>query len=277
MTGQPCTLPAEDLIAYTDGYLTGGRRELVEAHLKACLHCRERVAAFHEVDRLLQESTPLTDDPNGRAMIRTRLEREAGRSTSSLRARFAPLLLLLLLLGLVLIAGPIPAIEAGFPLSRFVSFGEIEPSTSREESTLVEHVAPSDPSVSALPFRTVEPAKLPLGLVRIERSVPGPERLQLLYRDGDDLAILILQAPARPGMVTIDDASRMETTLVGDTPVLIGRGTRPDSVADLHWEHEGVFFTMLVIESPTGAYGGLKTADALEIVEAVIAAQDSGQ
>jgi len=276
MTVQPCTLPAEDLIAYADGYLGGGRRELVEAHLATCPHCQERMAAFDEVDRLLQQGTPLTDDPNGRAMVRTRLEMEINRSGRTPRLLAVPLLALVSLLVLAFVIQPVT--EAGFPLGRFVTFGEFEVKQwlPEEERGPVEHVAPSDPSVSELPFRTVEPAVLPLGLMRVERSIPGPERLELLYRDGGDLAILVTQTPAEPDMVTID-GPRMETTFVADTPVLMGTGIRPDTVADLLWERNGVFFALIVIESPTGVQDGLKTSDVLEIVEALMAAQDAAR
>lgn len=270
MTTQTCTLPAEDLIAHADGYLNGGRRELVEAHLAACPHCQERMVAFREVDRRLRESSPPVDDPAGRAMIRTRLEQEGGRGRAPQWVFVAPVLLLLLTIGLVVR----PVTEAGFPLGRFITFDHIEPSRSREETTLVEHVAPSAPDVSPLPFRSVEPATLPFDLVLAERSTPAEDRLQVLYRNGDDLAILVLQAPARPGMVTID-APSTETLLVQDTTVLFVMDPRPDAVADLHWERNGVFFDVMVIVAPTGAYGGLRMEDALGIVEALIAAQDA--
>lgn len=274
-----CTLPAEDLIAYADGYLTGGRRELVEAHLAACPYCQERVAAFGEADRLLREGSPLSDDPEGRADIRTRLEQSGHQRRALPRLLAAPVLALVCLLALVLVAGPVPT-EAGFPLGRYVSFGEIDATgwLPEAERRPVEHVAPSDPSVLALPFQSVEPAALPFDLTLAERSTPEPERLELLFSNGDDLTILITQAPAKPGMVTIDAPAAMtETTRVGDTPVLIGRGMRFDSVASLDWERDGVFFSVLVLEAPTGANGGLRTDYALRIVEAVISAQDGGQ
>lgn len=278
MTVQPCSLSAEDLIAYSDGYLQGGRRELVEAHLAACPHCQERVAAFGEADRLLREGSPLSDDPEGRAEIRARLGRGDHQWRAIPRSLAAPAFALACLLALVLIAGPV-ATEAGWPLGRYITFGEIEVKEwlPEEERRPVEHVAPSDPSVLALPFETVEPTTLPFDLALAERSTPDPDRLELLYRNGDDLTILIFQAPARPGMVTIDDAGAgmRETTQVGDTPVMIGLGARPDQVTDLMWERDGVFFTARVLEAPTGAYGGLRTAYGLEVVEAMIAAQDT--
>lgn len=97
------------------------------------------------------------------------------------------------------------------------------------------------------------------------------KRLEVLYRDGDDLALLVTRASAEPDMVTIDGPG-METTFVADTPVLMGTGIRPDTVAELLWERDGVFFALIVIESPVGVQDGLETSDALEIVEASIAA-----
>jgi len=272
VTARTCTLPGEDLIAYTDGYLTEGRRELVEAHLRACPHCRARVAAFDDVDRLLREGTPLTDDPNGRAMLRTRLER-SGRNPSPRRLLAVPVLAALVILVMLL---PGAVTEAGFPLGRFVTFGEIkvEELLPDEERRSVEHVAPSDPDGSTLPFRSVEPSALPHDFLLAERSTPKPGRLEVLYRDGDDLAILITQMLAEPDMVTIDGPA-METTRLGGTPVLIGAGIRPGTVGELFWEHDGVFFIVIVIESPIGRQNGLETADALEIVEALIAVQDA--
>jgi hypothetical protein len=272
MTSQPCTLPAEDLIAYADGYLSGGRRELVEAHLVACPHCRERLAAFRDVDRLLQEGTPLSDDPEGRAEIRTRLERADRPRRPVSRLLAAPVLVALL--ALVLFAGPGAVTEAAFPLGRFITFGNLGFSSSDEESTAVAHVAPSDPSVLTLPFRTVEPAALPFDLVLAERSTPDPDRLELLYRNGDDLALLVIQSPAEPGMITID-APSTETHLVQGSTVLMVMDPRPDAVALFVWERQNVFFEVAVLEAPTGAYGGLEKSDALEIVAALIVAQDA--
>lgn len=275
-TQQSCTVPVEDLVAYADGYLRGGRRELVEAHLATCPHCRERMAAFSKADRLLQDGTPLTDDPNGRAMIRNRLVREASRRGPTPRHLVTVPVLLFLLVLVVVLPGAVT--EASFPLGRFVTFGEIEVGEwlPEQERRPVEHVAPSDPNVSELTFRPVEPAALPHNFHLAERSTPGPGRLELLYRDGDETAILVTQMPAQPNMVTIDGPG-METTLVGDTPVLMGAGIRPGTVSDLFWERNGVFFIVIVIESPIGRQDGLETTDALGIVEALIVAQDAVQ
>ena len=57
-----CDLPATDLVAYADGALHAARKEIVEAHLEVCPSCRQRMAAFKAVDRLLQAHTPLIHD-----------------------------------------------------------------------------------------------------------------------------------------------------------------------------------------------------------------------
>src|SRR5215207_1518739 len=57
-----CDVRDEDLVAYADNYLTGGRRELVEAHLQVrCPSCRRRLDDFRAVDEILLASTPVVD------------------------------------------------------------------------------------------------------------------------------------------------------------------------------------------------------------------------
>lgn len=276
MTIQDCTLPAGDLIGYIDGYLSGGRRELVEAHVAVCRHCQERLAVFESVKRLIQDGTPPIDDAAGRAMIRSRLEREAGRGRVAPRLLAVPVLLLLLALALVV--GPVPGTEAGFPLGRFIRFAEVEIKQllPKENQRPVKHVAPSVPDVPEPTFPTVAPTELPLGLVRVERSAPSSERLELLYRNHAGITILVTEAPARPGMITLD-ASGKEVLVVRGTEILWLKDPRPDAVAALFWERDGVFFDVMVVEAPPGAYGGLKRLDGLQIVEALMAAQDAAQ
>src|SRR5215211_1118077 len=74
-----CDLPPEDLVAYADGGLHAARKELVDAHLEACPDCRQRMAAFTAVDRLLQARTPLIHDRAQQQALVTRIEQVAGR------------------------------------------------------------------------------------------------------------------------------------------------------------------------------------------------------
>lgn len=279
-----CRVRPEELVAWLDETLPSGRREIVAAHLAACRHCQERLATFQEVDRIIKDQAITVDvSMQRRADLRARLheaDRRAGKSPRDmlwslsrppLIARLlAPVLLLLLLLPVVS--------QADFPLSHFVRFGEVE--TTRElppdQQVAIRHVAPSDPHVPPPSFPVVAPLELPLGLVRVEQSVPAPEQVELLYRNGDDVALLFFQAPADIGMVKLERAGTEIVTIRG-TPVLLLNDPRPDAVSALTWERDGVFFNVLVLEAPTGKYGGWKHADALQVVEAMMMAQDAGQ
>jgi len=67
-----CNVLGEDLIAYTDGVLQWEPLQ----HIRTCPHCQRRLSEYAEVDRLLRENLPVTDDPVGRAAIVSRLKRE---------------------------------------------------------------------------------------------------------------------------------------------------------------------------------------------------------
>lgn len=279
-----CRLRPEELVAWQDGTLPPGRREVVEAHLTACRHCQERLATFEKVDRVIQEEATAVDvSLRRRADLRSRLH-EANRHAaasprwrlpspqlSSLTARvLVPVMLLLLLL---------PAVsQAEFPLSHFVRFGEIETTGELppDEQEAIRHVVPSDPDIAGPSFPAVTPAELPFGLVRVEQSTPDADRVELLYRNESDVALLVSQLPAEHGKVTLEREGT-NIVMVNGTPVLLIEDFRPDTVAALTWERDGMFFDVLVIEVPVGPYGGLKEADALTVVEAMMAAQDAGQ
>ena len=74
-----CDLPPEDLVAYADGALHAARKELVAAHLQVCPDCRQRMAEFTAVDRLLQAHTPLIHDRAQQQALVVRIEQVAGR------------------------------------------------------------------------------------------------------------------------------------------------------------------------------------------------------
>lgn len=286
IVASPCRLQPGELIAYQDGSLPMGRREIVEAHLAACNHCQERMATFRDTDRIIQEYAVIAKLPEqSRAALRTRLQKEAdsraGRS-EHLHLRFISLpqslVARLLVALLVLLLALPPATQAGFPLGRFVHFAEVEVKERLpfEEQEVIRHVAPSDSNISAPSFDTVAPAELPFGLVRVEQSVPDPKRLELLYRNDADVALLVTQLPAEEGFLTLEREGT-EITVIDGTDVLILKDPRPDTVAALFWERDGVVFNVMVIEAPTGKYGGWKREDALRVVEALIEAQDAAQ
>lgn len=282
---KPCRLQPEELVAYQDATLPPGRREIVETHLTACRHCQERLATFREVDDIIQRhAIPVEDFEPWRADLHARLRREADRRQGPLgwMKRVVPLrrsaVVRLLVATLVVLAVLPPATQADFPLGHFVRFAEVEikQRLPLDEQRPVRHVAPSDPSGVQPSFGFVAPAELPLGLVRVEQSTPDADHVEVLYRNEAGVAILLTELPAATGMVTLEPTGTDLVTVRGTT-VLVVRDTRPDAVAALTWERDGVFFDVMVIEAPTGGNGGFKQADALQVVEALIEAQDATQ
>lgn len=280
-----CSVRSEELVAYLDGYLAGGRRELVDAHARVCPSCRERIAMFREVDQLVREAVgPPRDDPVARARLRARLAAEARprghprllpRVPRGLLPRASPWVTVpLAALLLALLVLPLSS-RAGWPLGDVVHVGPF-----RSERAAPTDGAPvvlrgvATPQVPSLEpgFRSVEPASLPQGLARAERSVPAAGRVELAYRSPTGLALHLAEVPAAGASVKVAPSPGQGTAVVGDTAVFWLGDPRPGTVSALFWERGGVFFELLVIESSAG---GLPLADALAIVEAVVAAQDA--
>ena len=273
-----CDLPIEDLVAYLDGDLRAGRKELVEAHLQACPVCRRRRARFEEIDRLLRESSPLTDDPAGRAAIAARVARLAGTSGRARLPLRRAVAVLALLVALSLALGWPALSQAHQGLSRFVRFtapplargvpvGQEPPGTPLTGFDLAQ------PGIRQGAFRPLEPACLPLGLELVERATGPTGRRELHYRNADGMVILVSQEPARGAMQTIA-GNKAETVVVGDIEVLWLKAPQPEAVAQLSWEQGGVFFQLWVLQPPAG---GLSFAEARPIIEALIVSQETAR
>lgn len=264
----------EDLVAYADGDLAGQRRDLVEEHLRVCAWCRERLRAFDEVGRIVRAGAPLVDDPAGRASLHARLEAGNPRAAPPTRLPSVRLLVAVssLALLLALLSWPL-ASEAGFPMGRFVRFGPVLGERNQKGEQKLRDVGSASVEDFDASFSAVEPSVLPLELGRVSRSVPKSGRIEVLYRSPAGLALLLAQTPADGQVVEMDSFGTQEVVLVGDTPVLRLTGARPDVVAGLLWEREGVTFELLVTEAPPE---GLAASQAAAIVEAIIAAQDAG-
>jgi hypothetical protein len=281
----PCRLDLGNLIAYQDGTLPPGRREIVEAHLAACRHCQARLAAFYDVDRILQtKALPSVFPEHRRSQLRARLNQEGrrqggGRRYLRLRTpRSQPILTKVFAALLMLFAVVPAATQAGFPLDRVVHFAEIKikQALPLDAQDPIQHVDPAAPNLSSTAFHTVAPRELPLGLLRVEQSRPDPDRVETLYRGHDSVAILIAEVPAEVGQVTLNPTEADLMTVRG-TQVVYLRDPRPEAVSALFWERDGVFFEVLVIEAPRGAAGGLEHTEAVLIVEALIREQDAMQ
>ena len=260
-------------MGYTDGYLPEGRRELVEAHLLACVHCRRRMATFREVDELIRSGTNLADDPRHLATLKARLVAEARPRLRpwTLRRSLAVVPALALLLGLL--AWPLASL-ADFPLGKFIHFGLVQGDRRTSNGDKLARVD----SVSNLQTRDnrstswlVAPPSLPPDLALVEQSSLGASRLELFYRGPDGVAVLVAETPAHEAGVSYQPAGGEGILNVRDTEVYLLPDPRPEMVAGLLWEREGIFFELLVTEPV-----GLNQTDAVQIVEALMLAQDAG-
>lgn len=262
-----CTVTNEDLIAYDDGYLAGGRRELVEAHLATgCPSCQRRLAEFREVTRIIQRSAPEID-PRRVQRVRRGVRRKLNQNPRDHRmARMVRPMLASVALGLLILAFA-PVSNAGTLLGEFVRFGKVVPLPSGigGSNTAITPVATAPPGVG-LSFAGVEPDVLPLALVRTERSVPNPERLAVVYRNESGLEITVIQIPATPGALVMDPDNGTFVVPIGSMNVLVLPGPWPESALALFWERDGVAFSMSVTE----ATGLFPLADAIQVASALI-------
>lgn len=78
---ESCDVSPGDLIAYRAGDLPPARMAAAGAHLASCPACRERLADFDEVDRLVRAADPQMygDAQAGQAAVVAAVRRELGR------------------------------------------------------------------------------------------------------------------------------------------------------------------------------------------------------
>ena len=78
---ESCDVSPGELIAYRAGDLPPARMAAAEAHLAGCPACRERLAGFDEVDRLMRAADPQMygDAHAGQAAVVAGVRRELGR------------------------------------------------------------------------------------------------------------------------------------------------------------------------------------------------------
>lgn len=249
-------LSDDNLAIARDRDLEPARRSRIDAHLATCPDCRRRLAASQQPSRLLQAQFPVFQNPGAWEVFAARTADRKQRWTAGLR--------------LVPTAGLIALILLVF--AGTVQLQRTAP--GREMTRPLRHVATTQPGLGPLSFPTVEPLRLPLGLVQSERSTPVADRLELLYRNETGLALLVAQSPingAESPEVPKGPGGRTRV-IVGDTSVLALDDSRPRAVAGLLWDRRDLRFELLVTEAPPD---GLPLADGARIVEALMAAQDA--
>ena len=80
-TALRCEIDDAELIAYADGELPSARRTTLDAHVRGCAACGERLAAGRWIGQTLRTRLPLVDDPAGPMRVRARLAEVAGAET----------------------------------------------------------------------------------------------------------------------------------------------------------------------------------------------------
>ena len=263
-----CDVRDEDLVAYVDNYLTGGRRELVEAHLQVrCASCQGRLDDFRAVDEILLATAPVVDVQQSRQELRRWLDTIDTNQPPRRSLRQIAVVAALSLLSLIFWPR---VLDAGSLVGDFIEFGEVQvrriPGVPAE-GVPVKGVATA-PEGLTLTFRGLEPADLPIELVQVERSVPSTDRLELLFRNQTGLAILLTQSPASQPAITIAPTGSGYVVPIASTEVLVLPDPWPESVAAMFWENDGIVFELLVTES----WGGLSLADATHIVTTLLSA-----
>jgi anti-sigma factor RsiW len=265
-------------VAWADGELRGARREYAEAHVQTCAACRQWLARFDETAQTLQRPAPSGAILAGRVALKERLHREAvsPRRRFPSRSRFLALPPVAVGLALILavLAWPLASVADDL-FGDAIRIAKITFHEPYAEATPITGVAPSLPGVADVPFAAAEPEALPLGLTRTERSISAPDQLEQSFADGAGLEILVVQLPAREGVVKVESGTPHEVAVLRGTEVLWLPDPWPDSVGSLYWERGGVVFEVLALATPGGVDGGLKIGDALAVVEAIMAAQDA--
>lgn len=264
----PHEVRPEDLVHYADGDLAGGKRELVEAHLRLCPVCRRWMADFEDTGRLLREASPPIDDPVGRAQLMARIAVEAGRRSQPRLPRIALTLAVLLALLIVGTMTTTPA-QARVSIERFFQF--VRPSGGALLSELptpppAPAMQPGLVGPASLPFSPRESPTLPLGLTLVDRQVVPASRLELRYRNARGLVVVLTQQRIQDVTYTLT-YNKGGVIVIEGVEVFVQTDPRPDSVAALTWEEQAVISSLIVLDNPSG---GLPLADARQIVEALL-------
>lgn len=265
-------LAGEDLVAVQGGYLTGRRRERVECHLATCVHCRQRLADYREVDRLVRRQPRLAVDPAKKAALFARLREESARPA---RPWFWRPFLGCAMAVLVLIAVTSwPGIsEAGSLLGDFVRFGEIKVKERFEDPQplAVPTASMTDSPIPDLRFDPFEPGDLPLGYALVAGESPKPDTLALYFENAVGDTFMLTQGPTKPGLIVVPPNAGDWATSIGGSPILVTSDPRPDVTGAVAWERHGIVFMLMTVDEPSG---GLPVSNALAIVQAIITAHD---
>lgn len=268
-----CDRFAPDLVAYLDHELFGARLGYIEAHIQFCPVCQARLRAMRDNQRLLQEHTPLYDDPRARARVKERIQQEALRPQRPWLTRSLAVVAILVLVSAALLLGPPSRTAAGFPLARFLHhFGPQNLPPPSLQS--LNQPAPTDQTDQAelahLSFSAVIPTDLPGDLVLSQRASDQPSVIHLTYHGPNYLVLRLTEMSAADA--DAEDSDNAQRAVVDGTEILWELNQRRQEVYRVTWLRKGVFFSIQVMESETI---GIPQDRMRAIVMQVMTTQDS--
>ena len=253
---------------YADGLLTGERKTSIEAHLQHCPICQQRALSQHDISRLLRPH-----------LVGQQLQPETTPLSRVRTARLLRLVAAILVLVLVIAVGLPLTTSAGFPLARFLNFAEEKspfpvhiPGDQEPPGTPVTARASGNVDHVEVAFAAVQPGQLPLGLELVEATAPQPNELWLVYQSSGGLFVELFQTSEHMPQTSSVPASHSQATVIQDTEILLQIGGFGKVVRAL-WERRDIVFDIHIIRAP-GL--GPDSSEFLELVDAVITAQDGG-
>ncbi len=273
-----CDLDGGDLIAYLDGELAGARLEYIEAHVRACTICQDRLRDIDETKELLRLATPIVDDPVGRARTMAMIAQEARRPRlSSWRPPLSVVVIAVTLI-LVLVTWPTIPSQAGFQLAALVNRVQPHLPRAQDPSTVLERsrlpgMALASPAVdqpgTAASFAVVVVPRLPGSLTLTSFVQAQPDLADLRYLGPHDLRLQVLESPSSTASSTVSPS--YQRVVISNTDVLWHTDPQTPDITRAIWIRHGVQFE-LSVETSSGP--GLSPSAARQIVAQIIVAQD---
>ncbi len=273
-----CDLNGEDLVAYLNGELAGARLEYVQAHLRACAICQEKLHALRETKELLRSATPIVDDPLGRTETMRLIAQEARRSRHRSRTPVLTLTTVTLVFLLTLLAWPILPSQSGFRLAALVQRVVPDSATVQDPSTVLNSsqlpgIAVASPIGdgyrTAPSFPVVIPPRLPGDLVLTAFTQTQPGLADLRYLGPHELHLRLLESPETNASATVPPS--YHRVVIASTEVLWHVNPMAPPISRAVWVRRGVQFELSVVDSSDS---GFSLSDARQVVAQLIVAQD---
>ena len=276
-----CELDGGDLVAYLDGELTGARFEYVEAHVRLCSICQDRLRSLMETTELLRAATPSIDDPVGRARTMVAITHEARRSRYPFWRPPLTVVVTIVALALAIITWPSLPSQAGFHLVALVQRVVPHSATVQDPSTVLNPsrlpgIAVGSPVADQQNttgiFLVVVVPQLPGGLTLTSFVQVQPDVADLRYLGPRDLHLRLLESPASNAATTVSPS--YQRVVISGTEVLWHVNPLAPAISRAVWIRRGVQFELSVVDSSDS---GLSLSDARQVVAQLIMAQDRAE